>query len=92
MLTQYTATIAIDTTGTATYSDMISTYGIYSKLNNITNWRFYINTLNNFAAYISKINVVHTYANIGLYTINIVFLNISNITLQQIVNITDCKK
>jgi hypothetical protein len=91
MLTQYTANIAIDKSGTATYSDMISTSGIYSKLNNNTNWRFYINTLNDFALYISQINMLHTYASIGLYQINIVFLNSSNITFQQIVNVTDCK-
>jgi len=92
MLTQYTANIAIDVTGTATYSEMVSTYGIYSKLNNNTNYRFYLNALNNFAAYTKLISVQHSYTNIGIYPINIVFLNSSSITIQQIVNVTDCKK
>jgi len=71
---------------------MVSTYEIYSKLNENKNYRFYLNTLNNFEVYTSQINIQHSYASKGNYPINIVFLNSSSITIQQLVNITDCKQ
>ena len=90
LLTQGTGKIAVDISGNATYSDLVwNTTKQWAKLAEFSNWRFYLTTINNFTSYTNTLNVLHTYANIGLYTLSLTFLS-SNKTFQQIVNITDC--
>jgi hypothetical protein len=89
-LTQITAKIAIDTTGNASSSDLQWSTNIWSKLNSNSNWRFYLDTLNNFTSYQNTINVVYPYSTIGLYTISLTFAS-SGQVFQQTVNVTDCK-
>jgi hypothetical protein len=90
-LTQGTGLVAIDVTGNATYSDLVwNTTQQWTKLAEFSNLRFYLTPLYNFTSYQNTLNVLHSYANIGLYTLSLTFLS-SNKTFQQIVNITDCK-
>jgi hypothetical protein len=91
MLTQTTGKVAIDTTGNATYSDLVwNTTTQWTKLAEFSNWRFYLTALNNFTSYQTYLNIVHSYNLIGLYSISITFAS-NNQTFQQIVNITDRK-
>ena len=91
LLTQNTGRIAIDTTGNASYSDLVWNLTTqWTKLAEFSNWRFYLTTINNFTSYQNTLNIIHSYANIGLYTLSLTFLS-SNISYQQTVNITDCK-
>ena len=89
-LTQGTGKIAIDTTGNASYSDMVwNTTTQWTKLAEFYNWRFYLTANYNFTSYQKLINVLHSYQSIGLYTLSLTFLS-SNTVFQQLVNITDC--
>ena len=91
LLKQLTGRVAIDTTGNASYSDLVWNLTTqWTKLAEFSNWRFYLTTINNFTSYQNTFNIIHSYANIGLYNLTIIFPN-SNISYQQIVNITDCK-
>jgi hypothetical protein len=91
VLTQNTAKIAIDTTGNASYSDLVwNTTTQWTKLAEFSNMRFYLTPLTNFSSYQTLFNIMHTYKNIGLYNLAITFAS-SNETFNQIVNITDCK-
>ena len=91
LLTQNTGRIAIDTSGNASYSDLVwNSTTQWTKLAEFSNWRFYLTTINNFTSYQNTLNIIHSYANIGLYTLSLTFLS-SNISYQQTVNITDCK-
>ena len=90
-LTQSTGKIAIDQTGNSTYSDLVwNSTTKWTKMSEFSNWRFYLNALTNFSSYESKLNVIHSYSNIGVYTLSITFPS-SNKTFTQIVNVTDCK-
>jgi len=90
-LFQGTGQIAIDTTGNASYSDLVwNTTTQWTKLAEFYNWRFYFTPIYNFTSYQNVLNVLHSYQNIGLYTLSLTFLS-SNTTFQQIVNITDCE-
>lgn len=90
-LTQLTGKIAIDQTGNSTYSDLAwNNVTFWSKLNEFSNWRFYLSAINGFSSYQTNINIVHQYLNTGLYTISISFLS-SDQLFQQLINITDCK-
>ena len=90
-LTQNTAKITIDTTGTANYSDLVwFTNTKWTKLTPFSNWRFFLTPLTNFSCYQTIFNILHTYNSIGLYNLAITFSS-SNETFNQIVNITDCK-
>jgi len=90
-LTQNTGKIAIDTSGNASYSDLVwNTTTQWTKLAEFSNWRFYLTTLNNFSSYQTTFNIQHSYASIGLYNLSITFGS-SNQTFQQIVNVTDRK-
>jgi hypothetical protein len=89
-LTQGTGRVAIDITGNATYSDLVwNTTQQWTKLAEFSNRRFYLTPLFNFTSYQNTLNVLHSYANIGLYTLSLTFLS-SNKTFQQIINVTDC--
>lgn len=92
LLTQQinTTMVAIDTTGSAAYSDLV--WGTNLKtLNSTSNWRFYFNRLTNLTFYHTSFVITHTYPTNGLYNIQMTFAS-SNQTFQQIVNITDGKK
>ena len=91
LLTQNTGRIAIDTTGNASYSDLVwNSITQWTKLEEFSNCRFYLTTINNFTSYQNTLNIIHSYANIGLYNLTIIFPS-SNISFQQTINITDCK-
>ena len=72
------------------YRDLQWSTNIWSNLNSNSNWRFYLDTVNNFSSYQNTINVVYPYQSIGLYTISLTFAS-SGQVFQQTVNITDCK-
>lgn len=92
MLTQnpsYTA-VAVDSTGSqANYCDLVWTTNLYPISNSSTNWRFYLNVLNNFTSYQNTYSIVHTYASLGTYNISMTFTS-SNKVFQKSVFITDC--
>ena len=89
ILTQNTGIVAIDTTGTASYSDLVwSTKTQWTRLPGLLESRFYLTPLTNFSSYITSFSFSHTYKTIGLYNILITFSS-GNQLFQQIVNITD---
>jgi hypothetical protein len=91
LLNQLTGRVAIDKTGNASNSDLVWNLTTqWTKLAEFSNWRFYLTTINNFTSYQNTLNLIHSYANIGLYTLSLTFLS-SNMSYQQTVNITDCK-
>lgn len=91
ILTQISGQVAIDSTGNASYSDLVwISQTQWTKLNPNSNWRFYFTTINNFTSYRNTFNISHTYSNIGLYNLSFVFLS-SNQIFSQIINVTDCK-
>jgi hypothetical protein len=83
-------TVAIDSNGNATYSDMVLGSTIWNPLSSTSNWRLYLNALTNFSSYQTSFSISHAYNFIGLYEIALTFLS-SNVTFYQTVNITDCK-
>jgi hypothetical protein len=89
-MTQNTGRVAIDITGNATYTDLAWQSNIWNRLSSNSNWRFYLFALTNFTSYFTSFNLLHTYKNIGLYNLTIMFAS-SNKTFTQTVNITDCK-
>lgn len=89
-LTQTSGKIAIDTSNTIDYSDLVWQNTIYSKFNEFQNWRFYLNALNNYTFYLNQLNLIHTYSNIGIYNIIIRFTG-SSYSLIHTVNVTDSK-
>ena len=90
VLTQTTGKVAIDTTSNLSISDMTWNSVIWSKLNAVTNQRFYLTTLNNFSSYLNTLSITHSYSTIGLYNITLTF-NSSNQVFIQTVNVTDRK-
>ena len=92
LVNQTIGKIAIDTTGNSQYSDLqySSTSSLWTKLNTSSNYRLYLDTIDNFNSYQSTINITYTYANAGIYTITLTFPS-SNQIFQQTVNITDCE-
>ena len=86
-MTQITGRVAVDTTGSATYSDMAWVTSIWSPIG--TKHRFYLTTLTNYSAYQTSFSISHTYNLIGIYNIILTFSS-SNVVFQQTVNITDC--
>jgi len=92
MLTQNTGKVAIDTTGTALYSDLVwNSTTQWTQLAEFSNWRFYLTVLTNFTKYTTSLNLFHNYNTIGLYSLSIRFASSPSTIFQQIVNITDCK-
>lgn len=92
LLEQINGKIAIDTSGNATYSDMILSYdeSSVSRINTVFNYRFYFNTINPYISYQSNLNLVHSYQNTGSYLITIIFSSSIQI-FYKILNISDCK-
>lgn len=89
-LIQLTGRIAIDTTSTYLYSDYVWSETVWNKLNEFNNWRFYIDSINNFTSYNNVFNLFHAYSSIGNYNILIKFSS-SNQIINQSVVVTDCK-
>ena len=90
-LIQVTGIVSIDISGNASVSDLVwNTTTQWTQLAEFSNWRFYLTTINNFTSYVNSFSIQHKYANIGLYSLSLTFLS-SNLTFQQLVNITDCK-
>ena len=90
-LIQVTGKVSIDISGNASVSDLVwNTTTQWTQLAEFSNWRFYLTTINNFTSYVNSFSIQHKYANIGLYSLSLTFLS-SNLTFQQLVNITDCK-
>ena len=90
-LIQVTGQVSIDISGNASVSDLVwNTTTQWTQLAEFSNWRFYLTTINNFTSYVNSFSIQHKYANIGLYSLSLTFLS-SNLTFQQLVNITDCK-
>lgn len=87
---QTTGRIAIDKSGNTISSDLNWQGAIWSKLNSSSNWRFYLNALNNFTMYQSVFSALNQYSNIGQYNVSIRLAS-SNQTYYQTVAITDCK-
>lgn len=89
-LEQISGIIAIDQISNSTYSDLVwNSTTRWTKLAEFLNWRFYLNALTNFTIYETKLNIVHSYNNTGIYTLSLNFPS-SNKTFTQTVNITDC--
>jgi hypothetical protein len=81
--------VAIDQSGTASYSDMIWGTNL-QQLNATSNYRFFLAPISNFTKYQTNLIVAHAYKNIGLYNLSLTFLS-SNKVFSRIINITDCK-
>ena len=89
-LTQYGASVAIDTIDSTGFSDFNIDNGVYSRLNNVLNWQFYLNAMTNFSSYQSNLTISHSYSNAGLYNMSITILS-SGVTYYQTVYVTDSK-
>lgn len=90
-LEQISGIIAIDQVNNASYSDLVwNTTTQWTKLAEYLNWRFFLNALTNFTIYETKLNILHTYNRVGIYSLSLYFPS-SNQSFQQTVNITDCK-
>ena len=89
LLSQTVGTVAVDTSGTAVYSDL-AWNPLLSKINAYNNYRFYLLPLTNFSTYQTAINLYHMYTNAGLYNVSLTSLS-SNQYFQNTFNITDCK-
>jgi hypothetical protein len=89
ILTQNTGKVAIDTTGSALFSDLAWKSPVWIKLNLNSNLRLYLTPITNFSSYQTTFTLAHTYQTIGLYNLSIIFNN-SNQIYQQTVNVTDC--
>ena len=91
LLQQVDGKLAVDTSGNATYSDMVLSIDgtSVSKMNTILNHRFYFNALNRFDNYyFANFNVAHSYLNVGYYLMKI---SIRNYTFEKDFQITDSK-
>lgn len=89
LLNQNTAKIAIDVSGTAVYSDLALVQNIvWSPVNANSNWRFFLNTLDDFIAYGFTLNFVHTYSDSSLFNMSFMYTNPNGQIQQQIINVT----
>lgn len=90
LVRQITAKLAIDSSLNFTFSDLFWTSSIWSEINEYSNLKLYLNTINNFTSYYSNFNLFHPYVNTDTYNITITFLS-SNQVFCQTVEITDCE-
>lgn len=87
---QITGRIAVDKTSSPKYCDLVwMPLTLWTKMNDPTKWRFYLNTINSYNGYLSTFSVSKVYTNAGLYNIAIRFLG-SNQTFYQTVLVSDC--
>lgn len=90
-LIQGTGRVAIDKAGNSTYSDLQWNPNTkWTKLTELSNWRFILAPINSFTSYQTYFNITHKYLSIGIYNLTLNFLS-SNQVFGQIVNVTDCK-
>ena len=89
-LIQSTGMVAIDQSGSSLISDLAMGTNTYVNLNSTSNWRFFLNTTDNFQLnyYQTSVTFTHTYAYPGAY---VHLVTVKNVTFQQIVNVTNCK-
>jgi hypothetical protein len=90
LITPLTAQLKVDSSGNASYSDLLWNNNYWSKLNEYSNWRICFNTITNFLSFQTYFNIKHAYNLVGLFNLSINFLS-SNISFIQTINITDCK-
>ena len=88
-LNQVTGKIAVDKTGNAAYSEMYLNGAAYYRLNELSNWRLYINALTSFSSYKSNFTVIHSYAFIGAFDLSLTFTS-SNQTFNFLAFVTQC--
>ena len=89
VLIQTTGQVAVDTSGTASFSDMV--WGsTLQKLYSRANWRFYLTTYSNFSCYNAVFNLTHKYTTNGVYNLTLTLPSL-NIVYQEEVIITNCK-
>lgn len=89
LLIQGTGRIAIDTSGSSVYSDLAWQTNGWSNLNTYSNWRFYIDTLNDMNIYQNSFTLSHVYSSAGTYRLKI-SCSISSFYYDVAVN--NCKK
>ena len=89
VLIQNTGKVAIDTSGTAAYSDMYLQNNAYYNLSFTSRQRFYMNYTSNYSTYQSSFVVNHTYSNTGLYPLTFTLASTNNVW-QYTANITQC--
>ena len=90
LVRQITAKLAIDYSLNFTYSDLFWSSSIWAQINEYSNLKLYLNTINNFTSYYSNFNLFHPYATTGTYNITITFLS-SNKVFFQSIEINDCE-
>jgi hypothetical protein len=90
ILNQLTGKIGIDTSGNASFSDMVYMYSSYYNLTRLSNWRLYLNAIVTLFNYKSTFNVIHKYSSIGTYNLNISYATGQN-SIQYTVDITQGK-
>ena len=89
MIIPGTGKIAIDTSGSAVYSDMQWLKNGWSNLNSYSNWQFYMNTIDDLDFYQASFSLTHKYPSFGTYKLTISF---SNLTFEYTVIISNSKK
>jgi hypothetical protein len=89
-LNQITGSIALDISGSSTYSDMILKNGVYYNISSTSNYRFILAAISNFSSYKTNFSVAHSYNKAGLNLISIQFMS-SNVNFTNFVSITQCK-
>lgn len=89
LLTQTTGCVAIDTTGTAQFSDLLTQSSNYYPINSLLNYRLYLTTVNSYSTYQASFNLQRTYASIGSYTLTISFRSSSQVYTSTVA-ITNC--
>lgn len=67
VLVQLTGSVAIDTSGGAVYSDLQWLSMYWSKLNLVSNWRFYLNPIQVISYYLSSFSLTYKYNSYGSY-------------------------
>ena len=89
-LTQLDGQLAIDYSGNATFSDLVwNVTTKWTKLSEYSNWKFYFNARTNFTSYQNYFYLSHTYLNVGIYPLSIIFETSGQI-ISKIINVTDC--
>lgn len=86
-LTQSTGRLALDQSGTATYCDLMWQTYAWTKLSTNSNWRFYLNTFDDFSVYQNSLNLVHKYSSPGVYVVTIA---VKSLVVQQLVTVNEC--
>jgi hypothetical protein len=94
ILTQTTGKVAVDSSNNATFSDLaigsssLGDSNSYYKLQPFANQRFFMKVLSNLTTYQNRFSVTHTYANTGLYNLNITFASSAD-SYQYLANVTE---